>query len=633
MHFAGALSLAFLLATTVSASRNVLQPQPDVKNAGVAHKALLGRKATTKVGCKVGDPKCVEQITLVLEVNAVLKATDAIESKAEEAEVEAQKLTEQASKVEASKKEEQSAVAAEIATEEEKTNTVEAVKNEDVELRESKQALEAEEQAVKKIPNPAAAAIVIKDEEKLKSDVQAQEVEKEVKEEEVKVVTQKEQISEMKVATTEAQVSAEVNKFKVEKKALKEMETKLLSPKDLYKGEMKVYKLQTKVVKDTAAKPVDPKTATVAELVKAAEVPKVQLATEKMQKAKAEVQEAKVEEKKAEAKINEVVKEAETAKEVQEITKKFGSVEEVKEKIKECKPCPTSPVVPAAPALPKCEMWDFVGLPNSDLMAIKMGPTTGTKMTEVHTLGKSSNYKNWALQTGTGLHLTDGSLGSEWDFVALPNSDLMGIKMSKTQSKKTEVHILSKSSNYAKFALHAATGLELTTQKQWDFAAAPNGDLMCIKKGPTGSGKTEVHILSKSSNYAKFALHAASGLELTDGATEWDFQAMPNGDLMCIKMGPTTGSSKTEVHILSKSSNYAKFVLHAATGLELTTHKAWSFATLPNGDLMCIKKGPTSGTSKTEVHVLGKSSNYKNFVLQTGTGLALTVDPPGTCSA
>merc|ERR1719265_2800066 len=141
-------------------------------------------------------------------------------------------------------------------------------------------------------------------------------------------------------------------------------------------------------------------------------------------------------------------------------------------------------------------------------------------MTEVHTLGKSSNYQNWVLQTGTGLHLTDGS----------------------------------------------QSGAE------WDFAAMPNGDLTSIKMGPTGSGKTEVHILSKSSNYAKFVLHAATGLELTDGATEWDFAAMPNGDLMCIKMGPTTGSKMTEVHILSKSSNYAKFVLHAATGLELTTH-------------------------------------------------------------
>merc|ERR1719326_467353 len=169
-----------------------------------------------------------------------------------------------------------------------------------------------------------------------------------------------------------------------------------------------------------------------------------------------------------------------------------------------------------------CEMWDFVGLPNSDLMAIKMGPATGTKMTEVHTLGKSSNYKSWVLQTGTGL-------------------------------------------------------------------------------------------------------------ELTTGAIEWDFAAMPNGDLMSIKMGPTTGSKKTEVHILSKSSNYAKFVLHAATGLQLTNHESWSFATLPNGDLMCIKKGPTTGTKKTEVHVLSKSSNYKDWVLQTGTGLGLTVPPPGTC--
>merc|ERR1719235_2221916 len=278
-------------------------------------------------------------------------------------------------------------------------------------------------------------------------------------------------------------------------------------------------------------------------------------------------------------------------------------------------------------AIAKCEMWDFVGLPNSDLMAIKMGPSTGTKMTEVHTLGKSSNYKDWVLQTGTGLELTTGAI--EWDFAAMPNGDLMSIKMGPTTgSKKTEVHILSKSSNYAKFNLHAASGLELTAgATEWDFVAAPNGDLMCIKKGPTtGSGKTEVHILSKSSNFAKFVLHAATGLELTTHK-DWSFAAMPNGDLMCIKMGPTTGTKTTEVHILSKSSNYKNYVLQTGTGLELTTHKSWSFATLPNGDLMCILKGPITGSGKTEVHILSKSSNYKNWVLQTGTGLPLTGCP------
>merc|ERR1719161_3174545 len=257
-------------------------------------------------------------------------------------------------------------------------------------------------------------------------------------------------------------------------------------------------------------------------------------------------------------------------------------------------------------------------------------------MTEVHTLGKGSNYKTWVLQTGTGLGLTAKTAPKEeWDFAALPNGDLMSIKMGPTTgSKKTEVHILSKSSNYKSFALHAATGLQLTNHKSWDFVVRPDGDLMGVLKGPkTGSGKTEVHILSKSSNYARFNLHAATGLELTTGATEWDFQAMPNGDLMCIKMGPKTGSGKTEVHILSKSSNYAKFNLHTATGLQLSNHKQWSFAAMPNGDLMCILKGPKTGSKKTEVHILSKSSNYKKFALHAGTGLALTVDPPGTCSS
>merc|ERR1719161_2963566 len=138
---------------------------------------------------------------------------------------------------------------------------------------------------------------------------------------------------------------------------------------------------------------------------------------------------------------------------------------------------------------------------------------------------------------------------------------------------------------------------------------------------------TEVHTLGKGSNYKNWVLQVGTGLGLTAKTSpkeEWDFGALPNGDLMSIKMGPTTGSKKTEVHILSKSSNYAKFNLHAATGLQLSNHKSWSFVVRPDGDLMCILKGPKTGSGKTEVHILSKSSNYKNFVLQTGTGLGYT---------
>ena len=48
----------------------------------------------------------------------------------------------------------------------------------------------------------------------------------------------------------------------------------------------------------------------------------------------------------------------------------------------------------------------------------------------------------------------------------------------------------------------SSTGLHETDSK-WEFALAPNLDLYCIEKYKTGMGKTEVHVLSKESNYQR----------------------------------------------------------------------------------------------------------------------------------
>ncbi|ULP72690.1 hypothetical protein BDGGKGIB_02335 [Nodularia sphaerocarpa UHCC 0038] len=237
--------------------------------------------------------------------------------------------------------------------------------------------------------------------------------------------------------------------------------------------------------------------------------------------------------------------------------------------------------------------FDFAVLSNGDLMGIKKS-STGSGKTEVHILSASSNYQQFRLQTATALHET----GDNFDFAVLSNGDLMGIKKSSTGSGKTEVHILSASSNYQQFRLQTATALH-ETGDNFDFAVLSNGDLMGIKKSSTGSGKTEVHILSASSNYQQFRLQTATALHET--ASNFDFAVLSNGDLMGIKKS-STGSGKTEVHILSASSNYQQFRLQTATALHETASN-FDFAVLSNGDLMGIKKSST-GSGKTEVHIL-----------------------------
>merc|ERR1719265_1594653 len=78
---------------------------------------------------------------------------------------------------------------------------------------------------------------------------------------------------------------------------------------------------------------------------------------------------------------------------------------------------------------------------------------------------------------------------------------------------------------------------------------------------------------------------------------------------------------------MSASSNYRDLVLQTPTALGYTTPTSWDFAVLPNGNLMGILKGPTSGTGMTEVHIMSQSSCYKDWVLETGTALGLTAGP------
>eukprot|EP00450_Noctiluca_scintillans_P011113 CAMPEP_0194503282 /NCGR_PEP_ID=MMETSP0253-20130528/28294_1 /TAXON_ID=2966 /ORGANISM="Noctiluca scintillans" /LENGTH=633 /DNA_ID=CAMNT_0039345553 /DNA_START=14 /DNA_END=1915 /DNA_ORIENTATION=- len=261
-------------------------------------------------------------------------------------------------------------------------------------------------------------------------------------------------------------------------------------------------------------------------------------------------------------------------------------------------------------------------------VAINMGPDTPSGQTElrVFLVKESENYMT-SRNVTTALHST--TFASEWAFDEMTNGDLMAIKMGpKTGTGKTEVHILSARSQWNQFQLHTGTGLHLTDREhgQWAFQVMRNNDLMAIKMGPvTGTGKTEVHILSASSRYQSFRLHTGTGLHLTDRQHgQWDFQVMRNNDLMAIKMGPTTGTGKTEVHILSESSRYQVFSLQTGTGLQLTdqNHGQWAFELMDNDDLMAIETVPESGSGMIKVHILSASSKYRRFSRQDVKSLA-----------
>jgi hypothetical protein len=254
-------------------------------------------------------------------------------------------------------------------------------------------------------------------------------------------------------------------------------------------------------------------------------------------------------------------------------------------------------------------------------------------MTEVHILSAASNYTQFALHAATALGTT---YRTQWQFAFAPNGDLVGVDMNGTGSGMTEVHILSAASNYTQFSDHLATALGSSSPQQWQFAIAPNRDLVAVKMNGTGSSRTEVHILSAASNYTQFALHAATALAMTN-PTQWSFQ-LRGRDLVGVDMNGT-GSGRTEVHILSAASNYTQFSDHWATALGSSSPQQWQFNVAPNGDLVAVKMNGTD-SGRTEVHILSAASNYTQFAVHAASALAManpyswsfgSEDPPTDC--
>jgi hypothetical protein len=198
---------------------------------------------------------------------------------------------------------------------------------------------------------------------------------------------------------------------------------------------------------------------------------------------------------------------------------------------------------------PTDSSWEFQmadidqdGLP--DLVAIhKWGTSSGkTEVTVMKGLPvgtcsspSSASFQTVIWQGATGL----GTTSTNWTFRLADidgdgHPDLVGIEESGTASGKTELHVLSgapSGGNYFQTSvLDVATGLGPTSSTNWDFQMADldrdgKPDLYGIFENGTGSGMTEVHVLSGASNYQSFILEVATGLHATDN--NWVFLGIP----------------------------------------------------------------------------------------------------------
>jgi len=220
-------------------------------------------------------------------------------------------------------------------------------------------------------------------------------------------------------------------------------------------------------------------------------------------------------------------------------------------------------------------------------------------------------YGTFVQQIGTALPPSDAN----YRFLVAANRDLFVIKTGSTGSGKTEIHILTATSGYKTFSMQTGTALHPTDQN-WDFGIAPNRDVFAINKNSTGSGTTEIHILSAAHNYQNFVKQTKTALPPSDGT--WAFAVADNRDVFAIKKSGT-GSNTTELHILAASNDYQAFVVQTKTALHMTDDK-WAFSVAPNRDVFAfMKNGTASGT--TELHILAASAGYQAFAIQTKTAL------------
>jgi len=194
---------------------------------------------------------------------------------------------------------------------------------------------------------------------------------------------------------------------------------------------------------------------------------------------------------------------------------------------------------------------------------------------------------------------------------------------------------------YERFLLQTGTPLAQAEDVNGDFLVADFNrdgfpDLYFIKRRHTGTNTIEVHVLSGRLNYQRFLLQTGTALAQSEDANgdyqlgDFDRDGIP--DLFFIKRR-NTGTNTIEVHVLSGASNYRTFIVHTGTALAQSEDGNGDFLLadfdrdgIP--DLFFIKRRNTASHT-IEVHVLTGRSNYRQFALHTATPLAAAEDGNG----
>lgn len=214
--------------------------------------------------------------------------------------------------------------------------------------------------------------------------------------------------------------------------------------------------------------------------------------------------------------------------------------------------------------------------------------------------------------------------------------DLYVIKQFNTSSGDVEANVLSNASNHQQFSDQLDTVLGQAAKpsdRQFalaDFDHDGVADLFTFfTSTESGSGMTEIHVLSGASGYSQFIDHVATPFELLGDTPNIRFVlADTDGDNIPDLVGIkefNTGSGMVEVHVLSGASNYQQWTNHVATAqpqFSDASNIQFFMADVDRDgkpDLVMVYTTNT-GTGTVELHILSGASNYQQWIAATGTG-------------
>ncbi len=248
--------------------------------------------------------------------------------------------------------------------------------------------------------------------------------------------------------------------------------------------------------------------------------------------------------------------------------------------------------------------WNKDGF--TDLVMFKK-KFTGSMSTEVHIYSGAKGFKEDLLHTGTALHETDGNFSltmADWNRDGM--ADMVAFR--KKGGGSTEVHIYSGATNFSTVLLHASTALPETDSTFWlgmaDWNRDGAQDMIAVKKSRTGSRMTEVHIYSGATTFKTALMHTATALHETD--QNYDFvlnRFFGDGIVDLFAIRKTSGTKRTEIHILSGGDNFSRFIDQRITQLP-ETNSNFAFVSGAFGigpEVLAIQK---AGSGSTEVFSL-----------------------------